>query len=121
MVSTPTGPATSGSLDLDIVTALRRGQMACTSRPISCFFMITFLIHIIFYYFLLSSFIVPTNVNETLSNLGWWATMGEEMSTLVANGTWTLIPSTKHSIVGCNGCLLVNAGHKCCIDRLKAR
>lgn len=47
-------------------------------------------------------------------------TMKEEMSTLVANITWFLVPSTRKSDVGCRWVFIVKVGLGRFVDRLEA-
>lgn len=43
--------------------------------------------------FPLSSPVEPTCVTQAMKHLEWKKTMLEELNALIANGTWTLVPS----------------------------
>ncbi|GAB2293069.1 Belongs to the helicase [Dionaea muscipula] len=91
-LSLDSSPAGSLSSDLDVPTALRKGQRSCATYPMSD--------HISYagvssslqaFISQLDSISISRFLSEAISSLGWGRAMVEEMEALVANQIWDLV------------------------------
>lgn len=122
VISISEGPIESSSPDtLDFPFTLRKGKMSCASHPISHLLSYN-LISPTYYSFIfaMSSIFIPKNMHEPPSHPDWQATM-EEMPTLIHNDTWSLIASTRKSVVGGRWVFTIKVGLDDSMDRLKVR
>ena len=70
----------------------------------------------------LPSSIEPTCVTQALKDPKWRAAMSEEFSSLLRNGTWTLVPSqSAQNVVGCKWVFRIKRKADGSIERYKAR
>ena len=92
----------------DLSIALRKGKRQCV-HLISSFCSYNQLSsHSCSFIASLHSISLPNTVRETLSHLGWWSAMVEEMQALDDNDTWNLVqlPAGKKAI-GCRWVFVV--------------
>lgn len=111
------------SSDLDAPIALRKGKRSCTSHSISNFVNYNdlspehcaFVTH-------LESYSIPKSVSEAVGHPGWTIAMKEEMSALLHNQTWDLVPlpSGKRAI-GCKWVYTIKVNPDGTLARFKAR
>jgi hypothetical protein len=70
----------------------------------------------------LSSYQVPTNIHDALTDIKWTQAVKEEMEALLKNGIWTLVPLPKgKKTVGCRWVFSIKHKADGSIDRYKAR
>ena len=70
----------------------------------------------------LSSYSVPSNVEEAIEDPRWVQAMNEEMEALNKNATWTLVPLPKgKKPVGCKWVFSIKYKADGSIERYKAR
>lgn len=69
-----------------------------------------------------SSICEPTSYTTAAKSMQWRDAMSKEISALLENGTWTLVPpSNAHNVVGCKWVYRINRKPDGTVERYKAR
>lgn len=126
----------TGSLELPI--ALRKGTRECTKTPFHRLLNSTVcsikhpLCNVVNYDRLsckfktftadLDNHVIPRNIYEALSHKEWKKAVDDEMTALIKNRTWELVPmSDKYKLVGCKWVFSLKYNSHGSLNRYKAR